>query len=326
MKKKAIKTTKKTSTSKKRKISKVIPKKRESAFKSWQPLRELALHTPYTMGYLSLMARRKQLKVKKIGRIWHSTMENIKDFEEKMRRQKEERNERLRNSYIEKAEKVKISVMDDEKADEILGQVQEDTAEAQSSELEARNILQPTSNSLQSKAHSHEHLTSRDTIFDEVQEELADILHEIRNKEKKLRHNYMIYRGGGRTNDINKIKAQKNKTERVSEELITDLGKLLRTASVIHEGAELNRESLTRRKESLHEAFLRDHKDSNEHLLGNYHKDNFLSVPYSYFPFEDKNNQETHSKAVPTHSKIILFLSGIMVFVATVLLVLIVLG
>jgi len=72
---------------------------------NWQPLRELALTTPYTMGYLSLMARRKQLKVKKIGRIWHSTMDNIKEFEEQMKERKELRKKQLQESYREKVKR-----------------------------------------------------------------------------------------------------------------------------------------------------------------------------------------------------------------------------
>ena len=112
-----------------------------------KPLRDLALHSPYTMGYLSLMARRKQLKVRKIGRVWYSSTADIKEFEDKMKKQKEERNERLRKSYVEKAEKVKISVMSDQR------------------------------------------VNNGDTIFDEVQRELGDILQDIRDKERKLRHN-----------------------------------------------------------------------------------------------------------------------------------------
>ena len=257
------------------------------------------------------------MKVKKFGRAWHSTMGNIKEFEEKMRQQKEERNERLRKSYIEKAEKVKISVMDERKAEEILKEVEDDT------ELVQVQRPEPTPGDNR----------GNDTIFDEVQEELAEILHEIRNKEKKLRHSYLIYRGNGGKNDEISKRARhgddamaRDNNKRVSEDLISDLGKLLKTASIIHEKAELEkRNEMSSKKRNLHDALRIEHKN-HDHLLGNYHKDNFLSVPYSYFPFEDKANASLNSKSIPFHNKVLLFISGVMVFIAAVLLVLVLVG
>jgi len=241
-----------------------------------KPLKDLALHSPYTMGYLSLMARRKQLKVKKIGRVWYSSTADIKEFEEKMKKQKEERNEQLRKSYVEKAEKVQISVMDNRKA------------------------------------------LTNDTIFDEVQRELGDILQEIRAREKKLRHNYMVHRGdilgNGREKNLEK---EKQITQDLSGQLIDDMGRLLRTASEIHNHPAAREIANEQRVFDPHKL-----PEDKEHLLGNYHKDNFLSVPYSYFPFED-TKRLAQQNSISLQNKILLFVSGILVFVAALLTVLV---
>lgn len=172
----------------------------------WQPLRELALKTPYTMEYLSLMARRKQLKVKKNGRLWYSTLRNIKEFEEEMKERKEKRREKMRNSYFKKSDKKGVTVK-----------------------------------------------VSRGSIFDQIQEELQEVLGEIRTKEKRLREEYQFGITESQlqiSNEIsnpegidqnklreNKIYLQKEKqeTEELSEKLIMDLGKLLNTANQIQE-------------------------------------------------------------------------------------------
>jgi len=272
-----------------------------------KPLRELALHSPYTMGYLSLMARRKQLKVRKIGRAWYSSMADIKEFEDKMKKQKAERNEQLRKSYIEKAEKVKISVMSDRKADQILQGVEQETQERSFGGNGREQVIGVST-------------ASRDTIFDEVQSELEEILKGIRAKEKKLRHNYMVHRGDilekGLDRDWEK---EKQATEDLSGKLIDNMGRLLRTAKDIHSHSERRQ----REFDSHHQDFDFERlTEDNEHLLGNYHKDNFLSVPYSYFPFED-SKQLARQHALTMQNKILLFVSGIMVFVAVLLLALI---
>ena len=56
--------------------------KKEFKSDELRPLKELSPFTPYTTGYLSLMARRGELKVKKVEGIWWSTLGNIKDFED----------------------------------------------------------------------------------------------------------------------------------------------------------------------------------------------------------------------------------------------------
>jgi|GEM_PF-2025449 len=273
----------------------------------WQPLRDLALKTPYTMGYLSLVARRKELKVKKIGRIWYSTMGNVRAFEEKMQQRKEERNKNLRNSYLEKAQKawpressrVNISVMDDKRAEEILESVKDDAEKV--SKIEAIN---------------------NDTIFDEVQNDLEEILEEIRLKEKKIRHNYMIYRAGSMAQPIQR---KKEKTEELSDRLIADMGKLLKTANEIHNDVEENNKYVSG---AMRGDVLDKSVNDSDFLLGNHQKDNFLSVPYSYFPFEDKerNIMKTGLKPVSAQNKVLLFFSGVMIFIAAVLLGLVIFG
>lgn len=298
---------KKTVSKKKTIVRKKIEKKvaAPAMTKKWQPLRELALHTPYTMGYLSLMARRKQLKVKKVGRVWFSTLDNIHEFEDKMKKQKDARNENLRSSYKEKAEKVKISVMDDRTADKILKQVKKETI---IEEVPAFTKV-PVGN------------MAGDSIFDEIQSELQGVLSEIKNKEKRLRHNYLIYRGsagsGGSRLSAADLQNRKENTEQISEKLISDVGKLLKTVNEIQSVAE---EDLN----GVQDAEIKIPRiTEGDHVLSNHNRDNFLSVPYSYFPFDDSQNS---TQKIPSHSKILLFFAGAMVFIAAVLLTLVVFG
>lgn len=138
----------------------------------WQPLRELAPSTPYALEYLSSMARKKQLKVKKIGRVWYSTKEHIKEFEDTMRERKEERKRQLRKNYQEKVideTKIKIKVLP----------------------------------KAQYRSHKIKVQGSGATIFDAVQKELREVLQEIRERESKLRRNYSDNRGES-------LKADKN--------------------------------------------------------------------------------------------------------------------
>jgi len=291
----------------------------------WQPLRELALHTPYTMGYLSLMARRKQLKVKKIGRIWYSTMENIKDFETVRRQNNEERKKQLRERYEEKVGKVRIRITN--------GQTK------------------PGSGAFKLKVVG-------DTIFDEVQRELEDVLQEIRERERKLRHRYMSHRGeltggymipAGRHRKISKrdenyLEKEKQETSELSEKLIMDLGKLLNTANKIHDdGTAPKDEKVSAVSSGGAGASMEDVRvfktaetagaepdKRNEKTVDSYNdyagrgQDNFLSVPYNSFPFEsDGGDGNGYS---PFQNRILLFIAGILVFIAAILLILVILG
>ena len=347
---------------------------------NWQPLRELALNTPYAMGYLSLMARRKQLKVKKVGRVWHSTMEHIKEFEEKMQERKELRKKQLQESYREKVKREVLKEIE-EKNDEVLKQVQDDTERIEKEGFE-------------SEVKKHK-LSTEDTIFDEVQKELEEVLEEIRNREKRLRQEYLAYRGihggdGAETYGNAALAREKRETEEISENLIMDLGKLLNTANKIHE-EESSGESADNIDNSTYEGVSIPVKNQNlarghvrhggihtmgmdlpartgnakKHAdkTGNIgHKDNFLSVPYSTFPFERHSGSEYnpyppaygqaqyHSLPVrqaggtgqagrtgrqsamdsqgsqSSQNKLLLFIAGLLVFVASVLLILVMFG
>lgn len=299
---------------------KKLPKKKGG---NWNLLRELALHTPYTMGYLSLMARRKQLKVKKINGIWYSTLENIKEFEDRMKAQKEKRNEELRKKYQEKVKKVKIRIVNKKKTNKFV---------IPSSKIDLSANAQDNNNGWDDNVShipvNEMRFMENDSVFDEVQNELEEVLQTIKDKEKRLRHNYMMYRGKVKTGK-NELDSQGIKAQQVSEELISDLGRLLRTAKEIHgEATKKEVERVSRERD-----FIRDEKgvtdhvsvEEEDHMLGNHHKDNFLSVPYSYFPFEDRGRyRETYSLSGP--NRVLLFIAGAMVFVALVLLGLVVLG
>ena len=310
-----------------------MKKTSKSSKSNWQPLRELALKTPYTMGYLSLMARRGNLKVKKFGRAWHSTMEYIHEFEKKIAARKEQRKAELSRAYREKAGQISNQIYPG--------------AAARPDEPFGRKA--PTGRPLKVKV-------DEDTIFDEVQRELAEVLTEIRAKEKQLRKNYQVYRedyaetsdsaaGTGRppvpSLGIGDLNREQQETEDISEKLIVDLGKLLNTANKIQEDEveNLAAEPVSQttdennyfipvrnigvvsaeRKSGFKGSFSRDpsrvrghesgavygrsrfgrgnnYKRDLDAALGNYPDKNFLSVPYSSFPHEKPNvNQNIHS-------------------------------
>jgi hypothetical protein len=186
-----------------------MPKNVETDRKiDWQPLRVLALKTPYTMEYLSLMARRKQLKVKKVGRLWYATLDNIREFENEMQARKEQKRENMRAKYFKKPDKALSS-----------GRI------------------------------------SQSAIFDQIQNELEEVLEEIREKERRLRGEYQegisripltinleekparIFRQKKKAK-IDFLSQEKRETEDLSEKLIMDLGKLLNTANQIQEDVE----------------------------------------------------------------------------------------
>ena len=162
----------------------------------FQPLRELALKSPYTMEYLSLMARRGELKVKKIGRIWYSTLDNIKQFEEDRNKKREERKRQLSLKYQEKSGKM-------------------------------------TPKSIRVKV-------AKNSIFDQVQKELEEVLLEIREKEQNIKNDYIARKRNERESLAGKadnylIKKEKQESEELSEKLIMDLGRLINTANRVYD-------------------------------------------------------------------------------------------
>jgi len=183
----------------------------------WRPLKELAPFTPYKVGYLSLMARRKNLKVKKIKGVWHSSLEEVKAFELLMRKRKEERKKLLsRNYHLKSKEKNQKS--------------------------------SPAKNP--SKETGFKILVKGETIFDEVQKELKEVLSEIREKEREIRKDYLDYKKRSQNYpfrkteaDLERLEKAKEKEEAIAEKLIIDLGKLLNTAHQIHEEREEIRQS-----------------------------------------------------------------------------------
>jgi len=124
------------------------------------PLRDLTPESKYAMGYLSLMARRGQLPAEKKGKTWHTTLKNIKDFEDKMDKRKETRKSELSKNYFKKAEdtnstvnvRSRIKIVDGDKG-------------------------KPSIKS-----------DKGDPEVNEVQNELEDVLGNIKNKEEKLKN------------------------------------------------------------------------------------------------------------------------------------------
>lgn len=168
------------------------------------PLKELAPHTPYAVGYLSLMARRGNLKVEKVKGTWYSTMENVKTFEELMKKRKEDRRKALSARYKKKVgpkieTKKKVS-------------------------LTGKGTIKGI------------------TIFDEVQKDLKEVLKEIRDKEREIKKEYREYRKRSKkevvtASEIKRINA-KIKGDDLAEKLILDLGKLINTANQVQEEVE----------------------------------------------------------------------------------------
>ncbi|MFH1182662.1 MAG: hypothetical protein V1690_00160 [Candidatus Moraniibacteriota bacterium] len=361
------------------------PKNKEQ---NWQLLRELALNTPYTMGYLSLMARRKQLKVKKIGRVWHSTMENIKDFEEQMKERKEQRKRQLQESYREKVKREVLKEIEEESDQLSMDNLPAGEAGEQEASHTKFHTPPPESDSGYSSPEETSSnsplergaeatprrgvLSSDDTIFDEVQKELEEVLQEIRDREKKLRQDYLAYRGihgddGVEVYGNAALAREKQETEELSEKLIMDLGRLLNTANKIHEEEESAEPADTNeldpnegisipvRNKNIQHGSIRtmgmDFKRADNQFVNltdppagragktvkRKHKDNFLSVPYSTFPFEHggfktgglnqrEERLEPTSMKVSAQNKLLLFISGLLVFIAAVLIVLVIFG
>lgn len=190
----------------------------------WKPLRDLALETPYTMEYLSLMARRKQFQVKKIGRLWYSTIGAIREFEVEMEKRKEKRKERMRNSHYMKSKKtpVKLKVSQKTLVDQIqleLGEVLEEIREKER-RLRDEYRGETPSEKVEIKFHTNPEISSEVApdhgVFysfssDKVSKEELPL-----DKQKY-------------------IEKEKKETEQLSEKLIMDLGRLLNTANQIQD-------------------------------------------------------------------------------------------
>jgi|GEM_PF-1724869 len=283
---------------------------------NWQPLRELALNTPYTMEYLSLMARRRQLKVKKVGRLWYSTLSNIKEFEEEMKKRKEQRKEKMRNSYFKKPEPIRYDA----------GEV---------------------------KKHDIKVKVSQGSIYDQIENELEEVLEEIRAKERMLREQYRSVtseskipislhgplvsskptakhhprigmdllapdkiREEAEIHSMERseyLQKEKQETEELSEKLIMDLGRLLNTANQIKDDAEIERsdnrpKKMPKRQEQTRDEYtipvrsqlngIASHEEKTERVSREEHHQRserpsenhapFLSLNYPYHRREEK--------------------------------------
>jgi len=206
-------------------------------------------------------------------------------------------------------------------------------------------------------------VVAEDSIFDEIQKELEEVLQEIRDREKKLRQDYLAYRGihgddGVEVYGNAALAREKQETEELSEKLIMDLGRLLNTANKIHEEEEsaLPEDDdkgflIPVRNKSVHHGNIRtmgmdfgrqgkrpeitklsDPPTAARATFGraskahyNKHKDNFISVPYSAFPFEHYPRRR-ENKAESSQNKLLIFIAGLLVFIASILIVLVIFG
>lgn len=308
---------------------------------NWQPLRELALHTPYTMGYLSLMARRKQLKVKKIGRIWYSTMENIRSFEKEMEERKEKRKKELQDNYREKVRK------------EVLEEIEKETEgsdEVMSNKVMSKKVM---SKKKGDAGPVKLRIIGEDTIFDEVQKELQEVLQEIREKEKRIKLGFLAYQKDASSDTKEKnypksyLSREKKETEEISEKLIMDLGRLINVANEVHED-KIKTSDISNSEGYQEEAYsipvkkvfsggtksknidlkrknLVERMDSSERSDINdisFEAENFIPKTYNSFPFERNYEYETHDSTYDRQNNILLVIAGTLIFIATILLLL----
>jgi len=182
----------------------------------WQPLRVLALKTPYTMEYLSLMARRKQLKTKKVGRLWYSTLGNIRGFEKEMQARKEEKREKMRAKYFHQGEKklpAKIRVSQAAIFDQIQSELEEVLKEIREKENRLREEYQEGISRIPLRVAATMPAPGRVAAESAKPRALF--------QKKKAKEEY--------------LQKEKRETEDLSEKLIMDLGKLLNTANQIQE-------------------------------------------------------------------------------------------
>jgi len=197
----------------------------------WQPLRELALKTPYTMEYLSLMARQKQLKTKKVGRLWYSTLDSIREFEKERQTRKESKREKMREKYFRQAEKqpTKIRVTQAAIFDQIQGELEEVLEEIREKERRLR---------------------------EEYREGISRVPFRVAAAidPKTTTGGPKATAGGGEEKaEGGFLRQEKRETEDLSEKLIMDLGKLLNTANQIQEDVETSR---GREEQENHTPFL----------------------------------------------------------------------
>ncbi|MBM3256549.1 MAG: hypothetical protein FJZ04_03750 [Candidatus Moranbacteria bacterium] len=360
--------TKATLMVKENKISKNSDKVR-----NWQPLRELALITPYTMGYLSLMSRRGQLKVKKIGRIWYSTLENIREFEREMRERKEERKKELSRKYQEISRpKIPISNYNDRintldprvpplpTASDGQSKPEDDNENSYKPRIIRHEPEPGASTDLPhagSQIGSYKLQVTEDSIFDEVQRELQEVLGEIREKEKIIKKELtaegleQTAKNIAKTGDhLEALEKERQETEELSEKLVADLGKLLKTADEVQDQAEesvlegtaewvpvRNIGDYDPGSEKAREDFgiadpfyytpavPRDRKTGDYELQKRKPQDNFLYVPYNAHPFEYRRRDFERTKGKKTNW-LLLFLAALMIAVAGMLFTLVVVG
>jgi len=128
------------------------------------PLRDLTPKSKYAMGYLSLMARRGQLPAEKRGKTWHTTLKNIQDFENKMDKRKETRKAELSKNYFKKAEGTNSAVNLRSRIKIVDGDKKKPSVKSVKGDLEVN----------------------------EVQNELEDVLGDIKDKEDKLKNGNAI--------------------------------------------------------------------------------------------------------------------------------------
>ncbi len=283
----------------------------------WLLISELAEMTKYKKGYLSLMARQGKLKARKHNKNWYSTAGNLKIFETEKNESRALRNNHLRKLYQEKAATVKTAVST--KKSPVIKKVK----------------LR----------------TDQDTIFDEVQKELEEVLTEIREKQRKLKRGFAAYREPASSIPANVLEKERKETEDLSEKLIMDLGRLINTANEVQEGKKKGKveEAESDYEISSDDMFSIpvkrisketkggvsgksidldrrnivskvDNSDIDNSKIAPIEKDNFLNESYNYFPFEREERPEEGSDAT---SKILTAVIVLLLLVAAGLIFLI---
>jgi hypothetical protein len=275
----------------------------------WQPLRELALKTPYTMEYLSLMARRKQLKVKKVGRLWYSTLNSIHEFEKEMQARKEKKREKMRAKYFRKAEKqpAKIRVSQAAIFDQIQGELEEVLAEIREKERRLREDYHEGISRVPFRVAAAVNSEAEPKIITEF-------------KKKEVKGSF--------------LRKEKQETEDLSEKLIMDLGKLLNTANQIQEDVEIHhnkeeyRVPVKSRSSNITAPAEVPSQEEN-------HGTPFLSLNYpDQHRVQSRSQVEIHDYAFPMQvengpgwaNRIIILVVSILVFIAILLLLFLVFG
>lgn len=216
---------------------------------NWQPLRELALKTPYTMEYLSLMARRRQLKVKKVGRLWYSTLENIKDFEQEMRERKEKRKNVLRDSFYEKSgmkrKPIKVAISQKTIYDQVQAELEEVLAEIREREARLREEYRGGAS------------VGREMQYDDTighTRRIGRIKNANANANASAVEKYLV--------------KEERETEELSEKLVMDLGKLLNTANQIQEDVQDRSTTTSEHRIPINNSIRRDNPIGQQNSIG----------------------------------------------------------